>query len=236
MEDCQMVPLTPGEPSFLTHSLKNTTGERQVYTIQVQDPDRGMFMDPEIVLVHSDTELRYWAGRGKCKDSGSHREINLDTVMLRPGEDVELLFKFLTFRDVSHGPVSVSGPEIVCARKCTIVFLRKSDIYKTLDVNVIPKNPPLDHVFRYFEPENSYFQVKIPPFLQFSNPNLKVKSSKVTTQIKLDHSTSNITVQGKTGQAMEKYSVIVYLYDDPFFSEPLATCKVEVTGLSCIYS
>ena len=203
MEDCQMVALTPGEPSFLTHTLKNATSERHAYTIQVQDPDRGMFMDPEITLVHSDTELRHWAKRGKCSDA--HREINLDTVILKPGEDVELLFKFLTFRDVSHGPIGVSGSEIVCARKCIIVFMRKTEIYKTLDVNVIPKNPPLDHVFRFFEPENSYFQVKIPPFLQFSNPNLKVHSSKVTSQIKLDHQTSNITVQGKTGQAMEKF-------------------------------
>ena len=119
-----MVPLTPGEPSFLTHALKNTTGESQVYTIQVDDPDRGMFMDPEITLVHSDTELRHWAKLGKCKASGTSG-LNLDTVMLGAGEEIELVFKFLTFRDVSHGPISVSGPEIVCPRKCTIVFLRK---------------------------------------------------------------------------------------------------------------
>ena len=35
---------------------------------------------------------------------------------------------------------------------------------------------------------------------------------------------------------MQKNSIMIYLYEDQFYTEALAICKVEVMPLQCIYT
>ena len=100
----------------------------------------------------------------------------------------------------------------------------------------MPLFAPVDHVFRYYEPEHSYFKVRIPPFLQLNQQELNVMVSRPSAQVELDKKTSEINVQSKTGQAMEVVEMTIFLYGDQFCSNLLACCKVEVTPLACLYS
>lgn len=101
---------------------------------------------------------------------------------------------------------------------------------------MMPLFPPIDHVFRFYEPENSYFRVKIPKFLQFSQTGLKLKVSKATAQAEVNPQTSELHVQSKTGEALKVNTMMLYAYNDQFMGETIASFKVEVTPLNCVYS
>jgi hypothetical protein len=132
-------------------------------------------------MVYSGIELEYWVKKGKVSKPGSYDMIpEKNKVMLNPNEKIDILFKFLTFRDVSHSVNTQASPDIVKQRNVKINILLNKSIYNGYEINMMPLFPPIDHVFRYYEPENSYFRVRIPPFLQFSQTGLTVKISKST--------------------------------------------------------
>ena len=48
--------------------------------------------------------------------------------------------------------------------------------------------------------------------------------------------TSEITVQSKTGDALKIIDLTLFVYDNEYMSNAIATCKVEVTPLACMYT
>jgi len=47
-------------------------------------------------------------------------------------------------------------------------------------LHVMPSHSPIDHVFRYYEPEQSNFEVTLPQVMQMNHPGLKVVHSHAT--------------------------------------------------------
>jgi hypothetical protein len=105
-----------------------------------------------------------------------------------------------------------------------------------VEIALEPKHAPVDHIFRYYEPEHSYFKVSIPPFLQLTSPELHAKLSKESAQVHIDHKTSEIHVSSKTSDALNEVCMTVFVYADVFMSKLLASVRVEVTPLNCMYS
>lgn len=130
----------------------------------------------------------------------------------------------------------LASADVIKQRQVRIVFNCNGQMTSSLEVNVMPLFAPVDHVFRYNEPEHSYFKVRIPPFLQFNQQNLTAKVSKVAAQVDFDVKTSEISVQSKTGDSMQPTELTVYLYSDSFMSNLLATIRIEVMPLTCIFS
>ena len=159
-----------------------------------------------------------------------------DTVILGPGQQCELLFKFQTFREVSHAMNIQSSNEIIKQRNIRIISSCNGTVDSQIECNMMPVYAPVDHVFRYYEPEHSYFKVRIPPFIQFNQKNMFVAISSPSAQVELDGKTQEIHVQSKTTDAMKVVDLTVFLYSDGFMSDLLAVCKVEVTPLICMYS
>jgi len=62
-----MVPLYPGEPSFITLPVENKSKYREVYTAQIEDPDIECFIEPEVKMVVAPAELKHWTQEGKLK-------------------------------------------------------------------------------------------------------------------------------------------------------------------------
>ena len=108
--------------------------------------------------------------------------------------------------------------------------------YESVEFALEPKHAPVDHVFRYSEPEHSYFKVRIPPFLQLNSPDMHAKLSRESAQVQIDPKSSEIHVSSKTGDALKTVDLTLFVYGDTWMSKLLATVKVEVTPLSCIYS
>jgi hypothetical protein len=117
-------------------------------------------------MVANALEMEYWVKKGKVRKPNSYEMIpEQGKVILGPGESIDILVKFLTFRDVSHNVNVAASPDVVKQRNVKIVVLLNRSVYNNYDVNMMPIFPPIDHTFRFYEPENSYFRVRIPPFL-----------------------------------------------------------------------
>jgi len=71
---------------------------------------------------------------------------------------------------------------------------RKGHEYLSMNYNLVPLFPMVDHVFRFHEPENSYFKVRIPPFLQFGQTQLECKCGKPNAYVEIDSETSELVV------------------------------------------
>jgi len=169
LDKSKQVTVVPGEISFETLTVSNETAERCVYEVSVEDEDRNLFGIEEVTLVYIPNEIEQWVKKGKVKKPSSYDLItDTNTVCLPPGESVQLLFKFQTFRDVSHSTQVPASDNIIKQRSVRLVVSRNRQVVRQLECNVMPMFSPVDHVFRYFEPEQSYFKVRIPPFLQLT--------------------------------------------------------------------
>lgn len=67
---------------------------------------------------------------------------------------------------MSLSPTAAATEHIIRPRKIRIVVLINDQVTKmTYDVQVVPSLPPIDHTFRFYEPEQSHYQVGLPPFI-----------------------------------------------------------------------
>ena len=91
--DAKTVPLIPGEITFETLHLRNNTGSKKLYTVQIQDPDQ---MSDEVRFVYSAAEYIFWYDQGKVNTKLPSQDCfaNIDTVKLEDGDQMDLLFKF----------------------------------------------------------------------------------------------------------------------------------------------
>lgn len=158
--DTVNVQLLPGRPSFFKFPMENKGDTAMTYYVKIDDPDAALTAHREAQFVYSSQEVKFWAKLGKatayphdCCVQGS------DTVCLVPGEEIELLFKFQSFRDLDD-EVETSTADVIKERTLTIYFTSgDSNLVQTIWIRLIPRNAPIDHVFRYTEPENSYFHL-----------------------------------------------------------------------------
>lgn len=229
--------ILPGQPSFFKLPIENEGDTQMTYFVKIDDPDEELTAHKEAQLVCSAQEVRFWAKLGKATEYPHDCCIQgADTLSLVPGEKVELLFKFQTFRDLND-QVETSTADVVKERVLTISFTSKDNhMIRTIWIRLIPANPPIDHVFRYTEPENSYFALTIPPFMQFTQPELNVCVSNSNAEAQLDKRSSCIHIQSRTESAMKVSLITLYLFRDNYQGVLLATVRLEVTALQCIFT
>ena len=119
-------------------------------------------------MVHDPAEFDHWRMLGEVSKPRSYKYVaDTNLVLLPPGEKIELLFKFLTFRDVSYDPAAESSSETIKERNVQIAITTSSgsEVCQQHDCTIRPHFPCVDHTFRHYEPENSFFKFTIPPFL-----------------------------------------------------------------------
>jgi len=57
----QQLSVVPGALSFMKVKIHNQFNQREIYTIQIKDPDENVIVEPEFKLVTDKTEWRHWA-------------------------------------------------------------------------------------------------------------------------------------------------------------------------------
>ena len=179
LADSQLVHMTPGEMAFVKVPISNTSRDAQAYRVVIEDPDTVFDLPlPEVRLVHAPHELEMWVKKGKVKRPPSYdRCITGPTdVMLGAGQDVELLFICQTFRDIKQGAKEATRDTFV-QRHVRIAVHCGPVVEKSVECSLVPVMPPIDHTFRFYEPEHSYFKVKVPPFLQFNQAKMGLRVS-----------------------------------------------------------
>lgn len=207
-----------------------------MYDITINDEEKDLTPHDEVQLVHSSEEVEYWASLGKAKPYPSKDCLQgPDLLILESGQTIELLFKFQTFRDVDD-KVQRSSSDVIKTRKVEVTFLSRTTRQSmTLKFAIIPVNPIIDYTLRHYEPEHSHFEVTIPHFMDLSDPALNIRVSKPNAQAELDRDNSRIKVQSRTYDSLSTTNVIVFLFKDRYQSRLLATVRVEVQALSCLY-
>ena len=96
--------------------------------------------------------------------------------------------------------------------------------------------PPIDHTFRYYEPEQSHYQVGLPPFIQINHPGLQIDISNPECVADMIKDTSIFTVAGRTGDALTVQPMTLFIYSDQFKSTLVATVRVEIHARPVIYT
>jgi hypothetical protein len=95
----------PGTLAFVKVKIQNKFIQREVYSVVLDDPEEktigGVSGHKEMQLVTDKAEWRYWVSKGKCAKPSSYDVMTeAGDIDLQPGDEVELLFKFLTLREV----------------------------------------------------------------------------------------------------------------------------------------
>ena len=108
---CPTLNVMPGHLTFAEPmTVVNDTNQVQNYSVKIIDHDEEMlggFGSSELVLVQDAAELNHWVAECKIKKPMKFGEITRrGYILLKPGQSIDLLFKFLTKREVSLSPTA----------------------------------------------------------------------------------------------------------------------------------
>lgn len=96
----------------------------------INDPDEKALFEHEMKLVTDKAEWRHWVSLGKCEAPKSY-EMMTDTgdIDLGPNEQVEVIVKFMTFREVPLVPqdLGLYPPQAyIRPRKLNVIVMQSS--------------------------------------------------------------------------------------------------------------
>jgi hypothetical protein len=238
--------VAPGEPKFMTILISNPTRRADVFSVKFEDPDELILHKPEFGLVHnygSNNEWRYWFENGKCTEPPVWDMVDDGgNIYLDPDQQCPLLFKFFSYREATFSKKKsvLSDPTTLTPRRINVKIYQQSDesLVKNITVTVIPRPNPIDHVFRFYEPENRYSTITLPTFtsLPISGfPDLFIESSnpKVTPSI---GDNNQVHVELRTPFSPEISVFSVYIYQDSFRNHILAACDIRVHSLTSVFA
>lgn len=156
-----------GQLEFFKTKIHNPFNMNEVFTVHINDPDERIVQTSELQLVTDQVEWMHWVAQGKVERPLAYDIIQrTGDIYLKPNDEVELLFKFMTTRDVSNDSHVKSSADIIKPRKIQIIILQTNkQPYNTIELNIVPSSAIIDHTFRFYEPQSSHVTLTIPPFL-----------------------------------------------------------------------
>ena len=106
---CPILNVMPGHLTFTAPlTVINDTSGTQNYTVKILDEDEeilGGYGMSELKLVQDAAELNHWVAQNKVSRPSSFDAITrTGGILLKTGQKIDLLFKFLTTREVSLSP------------------------------------------------------------------------------------------------------------------------------------
>jgi len=204
-DSSKTINVMPGHLTFVEPlTILNDSTSIQHYKVEIFDPDMEFLNAPELQLVHDESELKHWVARGKLpRQTSFSRILPSGDFMLQPKESVDLLFKFLTKREVSMSLDNDSNKFVIRPRKVRIfILLNRQRTSTAWTFDILPSMTPIDHTFRFFEPEHSHYQVALPPFMHIGHTGATVELSNPECRAEMIRDTAIFTVAGRTGDVM----------------------------------
>ena len=234
--------VTPGQIKFLPIPIMNQGDQKAVFSVKFEDPDLDINIlggkdFAEFKLVTESSEFTKWVSHGKVMRPKNFDSITLGgDVMLEPNQKMDLLVKFLTTREVSFSKNILPSSYVIKPRKVKIYIMSGGINKQSIEVNVVPTIAPVDHIFRFYEPEQSHFQIILPPFIKFNQAGIQVVISDPEATADVMGDTSHIVISGKTEEAMIMNPMTLFVFGDEHKSVLLATCRIEIHSRPVIYS
>ena len=133
-------------------------------------------------------------------------------------------------------PNTESSHLFIRPRKITIdILINGQRSSQSFELNIVPTMAPVDHTFRYYEPEQSHYMVRLPPFVHL-NTQLEYDLSNPECQPGMLPDSSIFTIAGQAGEAMSIQPMTLYVYADQLKSELVAVVRVEIHARPVIYT
>ncbi|CAI2360854.1 unnamed protein product [Moneuplotes crassus] len=237
----------PGEPSFFSIMLNNASKRSDVYSVKIEDPDEKVLQTPELCLIYNNdkenSEWKYWSQNGKCVEPPSWDIVDDEgNIFLDPDQECPILFKFFSYRDavVSNKKSVINNPRTLTPRNINIKIYQQSDesLIKNITVSIVPRPNPVDHVFRFYEPENTYTTITLPTFTSIpisGFPDLFIETSMPHI---VPHIIENnqVQIELRTPFSPEISVFSVYIYQNSFKNHIIAACQIKVHALTAVSS
>ena len=94
-----------GKTEYIDHEVKNSSPTQEIYSIKIDDPDQERVGYPELHPIILPEEWRFLSEKLGIDGPTEGNFFSIDdkgkvSFILSPGQKVNLMFKFLTFREV----------------------------------------------------------------------------------------------------------------------------------------
>lgn len=211
LSNAQKLFVRPGQALTFQFSLHNPHGHEECFTLALNDAD--------LSIIKSPIEWQWWVTHlnyDKPLDYDSLTEDN--SVVLRPGETIPLIFKYFSW-DPQSKVIS------------SWIHQSKGSPLCALELEIVPESAPVDHVLHYYEYQGRISKIRLPP-LFVSEAQFKpiIQCSLSTTVINWE-TENEISLDYKVPIAPNTTSFNIVVYDNIYCSEMKANWEVKVHSL-----
>ena len=247
-EDEKTLNVSFGKVEIFSIEVTNYFEFEEAFTVIIDDPDAKYLAKPELTVVSNASEWKYWVEHKGFQRPPEWNMISPtdNNFLLRSGDRIEILLKFITTRTFDEsieskkkGEAGLANLQDIDNRKQTHISPRsinvtisqlKGRVVNGLKVNIEPHAPIVDHVFRYFEQENKTVTLYLPALYASTlppttEPILALTNPKAVVDWLND---KEISLQMKVGSAQSVTKFNLLAYSDSYKSDLLANWLIEV--------
>jgi hypothetical protein len=234
------VSLILGQPFFTNFVIHNNTEQDELLQLIVtrtseenqemkhkQQNDKIKESNDSVSIINSPEEWKYLTENYGLIRPNDYQSISPQNyLVIKPNESIPVLVKLLSYDEkVSNASYNIW------------VYKKSGQPLYFLNVTIIKVFPIIDHLFRYFMPENRYGTVKIPnPFKYDKSKTQKVLDNYISTDtminLQLDPATNDFYFKGKMQSEGYKNEFFVFLYLDNHRGSLYSTWKFEINSLA----
>ena len=242
--DDRTVMSQPGKVEIIPIEVANHYEYESVFSIHIDDPDEAYLGKSEFSVVTNPTEWKYWVEKRNYSipPEWSLFTVNSNSFVLKSGERVEILVKYLTMRnynkDFGRDMQAGNIPENDIRRKSMVatrtVHVSASHsngrIMNGVKIQLVPSPPVIDHTFRFFEQENKSAELLFPAIYQHSippanKPVLRVNYQNAIVEWLNDYEMA-LQLKIPSNQSVLRFNVLAY--NDVYHAELLANWAIEI--------
>ncbi|CDW83592.1 UNKNOWN [Stylonychia lemnae] len=231
----------PGKSYYFNLVIVNDKPTKQVYTIDVQDPDFDLYDDSEVSLVTS--TQGEWDQLVKEEKSLKPQDYKVVSdqrdIILEAGQQTPLVFKYLTFRPVSRfqnkREVDDSSNHLrkyeLHPRKISLrIISLENECFCHIHLMIAPRANHPDHFIKFYQPyQDAYQELQMQNFIPSSYDHSQIQLRTSTKKFKalFSQDKRSIKLLYKSAKAYGWHmGQQIFAYADRFFNK-LVTC-VEV--------
>lgn len=216
-----ILPVQAGKTSYFIHTLRNPMIKNTNFDVKIFDSGLANTLE----LVKEPEEWKYLCQQlGFPTPPSTYSLITTyNTVHLKRGEEVPLVFKYLT-----DGEDPLSMKRRVVSVK---IFEKDAALVSKFELEIDPHDATIDKVYRLNENENTNVDVLLP----WSPPPVPHPNKLLLTcnrqQVKLAHDTNRMLLKLSMrtgGERLREEEILVFVYGDPYYAVLLQTLRISL--------
>ncbi len=233
-----------GKVEIIPIEVTNYYEYDSAFNINIDDPDDAVLAKSEFSVISNPSEWKYWVEKRGFSQPPEWQMISVNSknLVLKAGEKVEVLIKFLTFRsynedfisDTRNGKAADNDPrrkKHIAPRTVHLSISHSNGrIMNGIKLQIVPHSVIVDHTFRFFEQANKSVTLYMPSLYHFTlppthKPILCTDYSKAVVEWLNDKEIAlQLTIPGE----MELLKFNLLVYNDVYYAELLGNWAIEI--------